>query len=371
MIEEERNPWKTIDELIELKQPFAVYRLPGEKSICLLIGEVESLQYIYDLKDLNNQKGFVIAPFNVDQSCPIVLLQPEKEIFFYLDEVSESEDLINRTYLEESFSGDCSEAYASCFSKFIQALREETFDKLVLSRSWTVSKKSVFSSVSVLRAACRQYKHSYIYLCYTPQTGMWLGSTPEIILSGESNWWNTVALAGTQPLFNGALPLEWDDKNRQEQEYVAAYVRHQLFLLDIHPEEKGPYPSYAGALSHLKTDFHFSLDESEKLGDLLKVLHPTPAVCGLPKEEAYRFILENERYERSYYSGFIGWIDPKGKTDLYVNLRCMHIDDTSLTLYAGGGLLASSELKDEWQETEKKMQTMRRLLLSGLRNNEL
>ena len=97
------------------------------------------------------------------------------------------------------------------------------------------------------------------------------------------------------------------------------------------------------------------------MGDLLKLLHPTPAVCGLPKEEAYRFILDNEGYDRSYYSGFIGWLRPEGRTDLYVNLRCMNVKEDSLTLYAGGGLLASSELDDEFQETEKKMQTMQNL----------
>ena len=87
-------------------------------------------------------------------------------------------------------------------------------------------------------------------------------------------------------------------KNRKEQDYVASYIRRQLLSLGIRSTESGPYPAYAGALSHLKTDFHFSLKDNKNLGDLLKVLHPTPAVCGLPKEEAYRFILENEGYDR-------------------------------------------------------------------------
>ena len=133
--------------------------------------------------------------------------------------------------------------------------------------------------------------------------------------------------------------------------------------LGIEPAEFGPYPAFAGALSHLKTDFHFSLPDSNKLGNLLNLLHPTPAVCGLPKEEAYRFIQDNEKYDRRYYSGFIGTLNPSGKTDLYVNLRCMNISSEQLTLYAGGGLLASSELNDEWLETEKKLQTMRRIIV--------
>ena len=55
-----------------------------------------------------------------------------------------------------------------------------------------------------------------------------MGSTPEIILSGEKDEWSTVALAGTLPLQNGNLPQEWGEKNRQEQEYVVSYIRRQL-----------------------------------------------------------------------------------------------------------------------------------------------
>ena len=203
-----------------------------------------------------------------------------------------------------------------------------------------------------------------LFRSHTPETGTWLGGTPEIILSGEKGKWHTVALAGTQPLPNGELPIEWDDKNREEQEYVAFYIRKQLQALGIKPTETPPIPVRAGELSHLRSDFSFPLPDNKKLGELLKRLHPTPAVCGLPKEETYRFIRENEGYDRSYYSGFIGWLAPEGKSDLYVNLRCMNILPGSFVLYAGGGILASSEIESEWLETEAKMQTMKRLINS-------
>lgn len=92
-----------------------------------------------------------------------------------------------------------------------------------------------------------------------------------------------MALAGTQPLQDGRLPQEWGEKNRQEQDYVASYIRRQLLSSGIHPTESGPYPAYAGALSHLKTSFRFTLKDNNRLGSLLELLHPTPAVCGLPK----------------------------------------------------------------------------------------
>ena len=364
MIDEEISNLTAIDSFIRQKQPFAVYRIPGENPPRLLTQAGGAVRLIYDLKDLNGQRGFVIAPFRVSETCPVVLIQPEQsgQPLPVDADTDEEQEKAGQMQGQETFLNTCTEKYAACFHTFINALRDETFDKLVLSRELVIGQMQDFSPSSVFRAACKRYIHSYIYLCYTPQTGIWLGSTPEIILSGEKDGWNTVALAGTQPLQDGKLPQVWDEKNRKEQDYVASYIRRQLLSLGIQSAENGPYPAYAGALSHLKTDFRFSLKDNRDLGNLLKVLHPTPAVCGLPKEEAYQFILENEGYDRRYYSGFIGWLDPDGRTDLYVNLRCMHIEDEQLTLYAGGGLLASSELDDEWLETEKKLQTMKRLI---------
>ena len=130
---------------------------------------------------------------------------------------------------------------------------------------------------------------------------------------------------------------------------VAEYVRRIVKKFGNKLEEQGPYTARAGQLVHLKSDFRFNLKNKKSLGNLLKELHPTPAVCGLPKEETYRFIAENEGYERKYYSGFIGWLDSEGQTDLYVNLRCMEINDGKATLYAGGGILPSSEMALEYE----------------------
>ena len=104
------------------------------------------------------------------------------------------------------------------------------------------------------------------------------------------------------------------------------------------------------------------MKNTDHIGDLLQELHPTTAVCGMPKEEAFRFIPDNEGYDRSYYSGFTGWLDTEGHTDIYVNLRCMEIKPGEAILYAGGGILASSEVESEWMETGDKMNTMRSIL---------
>lgn len=365
----------------------------------------------YRMEDLNEQKGFVIAPFRISRRHPIVLIRADESEVCTLGEPQppscgcagwrtfgageEAGDGADKTFggqKENECAGregfvdhsrtDAGKAlaaeaerpapspaefrdnalYAISFRVFTEPLVKGEIDKLVLSRQQQLPRPAGFSPAVAFLRACRRYTHSYVYLCHTPQTGTWLGSTPEIILSGKNGAWQTVALAGTQRFSKGMHLDSWDEKNRKEQQIVAAYIRHQLDTLGIRAAENGPYPAKAGELAHLKSEFRFALSGRPRLGDLLGLLHPTPAVCGLPKEKAYRFILDKEGYERSYYSGFIGWMDPGGETDLYVNLRCTHIGPVSFTLYAGGGLLASSRQEEEWQETEDKLQTMKAVL---------
>ena len=138
-----------------------------------------------------------------------------------------------------------------------------------------------------------------------------MGGTPEILLSGEKGDWQTVALAGTQSLRDGKLPKSWDHKNWREQQLVASYIRRQLSTLGITPEEKGPYSARAGEVSHLKSDFFFSLPNPEKLGDVLQLLHPTPAV--FPRR---RLIISSSRMRGTIVAitpvSSVGWI-PKAK----------------------------------------------------------
>lgn len=362
MITEESSD--KIDSLIRQGRSFALWRIPGENTINFRMQTFGNPEILSDISELNGKTGFVIAPFNVSERHPIVLIKPNcmdipediLEIPQDMIEIPMQCSTAIQTVKEEM------DQYRKDYVSFSIPLQKGIQDKLVLSRSHTIQRKSIHSSGKSFFEACRRYMYSYVYLCHTPKTGTWMGGTPEILLSGEDTSWNTVALAGTQRLINGELPKNWNQKNWKEQQLVASYIRRQLASIGIYPEEKGPFSARAGALSHLKSDFRFSLTDTKNLGDILKLLHPTPAVCGLPKEDAYKFILEHEGYDRGYYSGFIGWLAPFGKTDLYVNLRCVKIDRDRYTLFAGGGLLASSNMEEEWQETEDKMKTMQNIL---------
>lgn len=357
-----------INRFIREKHSFACYRLPEQEKLCFLAQTEGEPEAIFNMESINGESGgFIFAPFHVEERYPIWRIRPDYvnmdfPLVLTNDDLKTEEDNRNLICAGENEFGE----YSSHFQFFIRSLRKGVYDKLVLSRHIAVhAENKMFSPARFFYQACQRYLHSYVYLCYTPQTGIWLGSTPELLLSGEGGEWSTVALAGTMSLEGDRLPQEWTDKNKEEQKYVSDYIRKQLISIGSTPEEYGPYPVYAGSLSHLKTDFHFRA-EASKVGEVLRTLHPTPAVCGLPKEEAYQFIRDNEGYERGYYSGFVGLLNPQGRTDLYVNLRCLNYQKDELTLYAGSGLLPASELEDEWEETEKKLQTMKSLLFADL-----
>ena len=237
----------------------------------------------------------------------------------------------------------------------------------MLSRGCTDAFPHGFSWARAFTAACRRYVHSYVYLFHTPQTGFWLGATPEILLAGGKGEYRTVALAGTQFLQEGKLTVPWSEKNIREQAFVTEYIGGCLRERGVRFTLEGPYTATAGELAHLNTDIRFRLSSVEALGDILQALHPTPAVCGLPKEEAFRFILSHEGYDRSYYAGFLGRWEPEGKTALYVNLRCMQCGEGAekIRLYAGGGILPASVCEEEWMETERKLQTMKYVISKG------
>lgn len=364
---------RLIDCLTHSRFSFALYRLPWTDECYFILQTLEDVKTLDDIAELNGKHGFVIAPFQQTEEHPIVLIRPDvtaydwPEITQSITSVKYADAILTCKPLSTAPIATLNEEeryerYFAAFNRFIKPLKAKDFKKLVLSRPAFCPINEEFSPLETFVKACNAYPRMMIYLCHTPVSGTWLGSTPEILLSGHAMNWKTVALAGTMPIENGVEPTDWSPKNQEEQSIVAEYVRKIVKKHGRKMMEKGPYTARAGQLVHLKTDFLFQLKETGYLGDLLKELHPTPAVCGLPKEEAYRFIAEKEGYDRRYYSGFVGWIDPEGQTDVYVNLRCMEIRSTEAKLYAGGGILPSSEVRSEWEETGEKMKTMKNLL---------
>ncbi|MBR5763564.1 MAG: isochorismate synthase [Bacteroidaceae bacterium] len=339
---------KDIAELFGSEESVALYRLPFSDEFTVVIQDGQKASSATD--------GFVMMPFAESEKHPTVVILPDRILHCKYN--TEENLYLADKEIENTALPD--ERYKSAFGKFSKALNDGIFEKLVLSRCEKIQteKSDVFNS---FLKACAAYPRMMVYLAKTPATGIWLGCTPEILLSGEKSHYRTVALAGTMPAADKDIrDLAWSEKNKEEQAVVASYIRSRLSALASVIEEEGPYTSKAGNLVHLKSEFHFSPKPSCSLGDIISSLHPTPAVCGLPKDEALAFILKNEGYDRSYYSGIVGMLDSSGTTNLYVNLRCANLSEG--IAYAGGGLLRQSDVQSEWNETEEKLKTIKKIL---------
>ena len=347
---------------------FAIFRLPHENHATLVRQtEGEPAEYL-SCAELNGKHGFVVAPFEVTAQQPILLIRPDEiESLEVRGEGQEVREMSAAEYPLTIHLSPLTSSYAIDFANYHAQLEAGKFRKIVLARCVEETSEEPIAPMDLFHRACRLYPRMFISLVSTPKSGCWLTATPEILLEGEGTDWQTIALAGTMKLEGEHLSGEgetqtWSTKNIQEQRYVATYLTQCLEQFTDTFHEEGPYTVRAANLVHLRSDFSFALPDCQHLGDLLQVLHPTPAVCGLPKRETFEFITKQEHTPRSYYSGFMGMLDPDAVTHLYVSLRCMRIDGQRYHLYAGGGLLKDSQVDQEWQETEAKLETMRQCI---------
>lgn len=374
---------------------FAYYRLPYLHHATQMIQHEGEPEVLGSVAELNGKEGFVVAPFSPSSDCPVVLIHPDEVKHVAVRARKGGKFFVPRNlefHRDEtlSFTPE-TDTYAQDFAAFHERLKVGDFQKIVLARCARITleertrktsegegvgihQESLFAEAeSLFMKACQLYPRLFVALVYTEPSGMWLMATPEILLKGEGCEMTTMSLAGTQRAEPSRTVadypvegVEWSQKNQEEQQYVTDYITQCVSAFTDDYSLKGPYTTMAANLYHLRTDIRFSLKSTQQMGDVLEALYPTPAVCGIPKEATRQFILAHEHHPRQYYSGFVGPLQMQGKTHLYVSLRCMHIlpEVHACELYAGGGLLKESEMQKEWEETEAKMQTIKRVLNS-------
>ncbi len=341
-----------------------LFRRPGEEQVFLLTQNTGWPERLPSCDELNGKEGFVFAPFSPSADEPIYLIKPDHQEMVCLDTTEEELTL-------QPESGQEREDYAIDFANFHAHLLSGEFDKLVLARRSRMHSNQPIDARQLFARACKRHPRQFIAMVSIKDFGSWLMATPETLLRGHntdggSQVLSTMALAGTMVYDErrSSLPIEevWSTKNLMEQHCVSSYITERIEQFTSDFGATSPHTIRAAGLMHLCTDFNFTLPDTSKTGDVIAALHPTPAVCGMPKEEAQTFIRENESFDRHYYSGFIGTLSGND-IDLYVSLRCMHIhaNPTTVDFYAGGGLLPDSVEEEEWRETEAKKRTMKAL----------
>lgn len=332
---------------------FAMYRLPYATDAYRIDDTACDPLMLTSASDFDGVSGFVMAPFVVSADAPVIVIRGE------VRKVELPQAEVAAGGMEHADR----ETYAKDFEAFHSAIVCGRFSKLVLSRCSEVVADKPFNAEFLFAEACRRYPRMMIALVSSSVAGTWLMATPEILLARDGDGWRTMALAGTMP-YEGTLECQWSEKNIAEQKFVADYIAGCLSPLVSDIEVSEPYTVRAGNIVHLRSDFFFRYSRNG-IGNVVEALHPTPAVCGLPKQEAMDFILENETGNRRYYSGYLGPWNINGESSLFVSLRCMEISGNCCVMHAGGGLLAGSIEDCEWRETVIKMESMRQLVVAS------
>lgn len=328
--------------------PFVVFKQPNTWVLKAFFQEDDQLHTVSGF----DENGFVFAPFDTDKH-PVVLIPSQCA---KIVEVVLEEDPEIRFNNSSFFSDKQKEKHINLVETGIEAISSEQLKKVVLSRCETVL---VEHKIGIdLYAQLIQHSNNYVYYFYHPKVGEWLGATPEILLQIHNNQLTTMSLAGTKTEND-----VWTAKEFEEQQLVTNFIVDSLNGVATKIQLSEVETVVSGNIQHLRTLVTASLtSNSTILKTLLKNLHPTPAVCGVPKNASKNFILNNENYDRAYYTGFLGELNSLNTTNLFVNLRCMQLKKGCAFIYAGGGITKNSIPLKEWEETVKKMKAMASVL---------
>ncbi len=391
-----QNLWK-----IALSEgfPIALWRLPktSEKQLIIDLSGRASRTKV-DLEEMPS--GFVMSPFEGEslliksdlhyrfdtENQEVTNKTIEQEVFekqylVYFDEEIKEEKTpqIHPDFntKEKKFGPYNEMLFAEMVSNAINQIENGEVQKVVLSRTKNVTLPDTFEVIQAFQKLCIAYPNAFVSLVYLPEYQcFWLGATPETLVSMDKEGkFRTMSLAGTQSTVNekgedlSVGEIRWSHKEIEEQAFVSRYIIEcfkKIRLREYH--ESGPKTVQAGNLMHLRTDYMVDTQvlDFPQLGTvMLELLHPTSAVCGMPKVPALRIIAEQELHDREFYSGFLGPVNMEQESHLFVNLRTMKIVGNEATFYAGCGITEDSNPVKEWYETEMKIETLMRVIFDA------
>jgi menaquinone-specific isochorismate synthase len=262
------------------------------------------------------------------------------------------------------------EAWQGVVERVLEEVGEGSVEKVVLARVQRVSTQGVLDPVEILMNLRRENPSSHVFL-FEPRPGsVLLGAAPETVATVSEGTFRATAVAGSAPA--GSSPEERralgrrlleSRKDRREHEVCVRDMARRLAPLAHEvqaPEE--PRVRVFSTIQHLETEIQAPLREGEGVLSALEALHPTPAVCGYPRDQALAFLEAEEPFQRGWYAGPVGWFDGAGNGVFAPALRSAVGSGREWRLFAGAGIVRGSDPAREWEETRMKFQPVLRAL---------
>jgi isochorismate synthase len=324
-----------LNTYLEEGKAVSLWRLPDqlEKNVIICSNVINIDPDHFSVED--SQPGFVISRFDRDSAK--LFLPAEIHLKINNGEITQRKGAsipesfkparklkLHFTPIPEAHAELTSEHYQQLVADGIEAIANGMFQKIVPSRRQSFHVPEDVDILDVFDRLCQQHPQALISFVSTPQTGTWMGASPELLVNVNSKFiFKTTALASTQVYQPGTdlKTVLWNQKEIEEQALVTRYIVNTCFkkVRIREYEENGPKTFRAGNLLHLKTDFIIDMAATNfpQLGTVaLRLLHPTSAVCGMPMEPALKFLREREGYDRELYSGYWGPVNVDQETHI-------------------------------------------------------
>ena len=255
----------------------------------------------------------------------------------------------------------------------LAAIREGRVSKAVLARTLDIELGRRLDPVDIVMHLWHANRGSHVFLFQPESHTALVGAAPETVATLRDGVFHATAVAGSIRRGSGppeqaelAAQLLASDKDRAEQRIALddmiarlATVAHQIRA------DPQPHVLTLARIQHLETEIRASVPGGVGVLDLLRILHPTPAVCGLPRDAALDVLASGEPFERGWYAGPVGWFDPDGNGVFAPALRTGVAHGSAWRLFAGAGIVEGSVPASEWEETAIKFEPMVEALEAG------
>ncbi len=255
------------------------------------------------------------------------------------------------------------EGWKSSVDEVLHTIKTKKIQKVVLARRSNFSIPSTTDFFYYLKKLLYKCPNTTTFAFQTKPSSLFLGSTPEKLYHRIKNQIQIDAIAGTKkrgstPEDDAALKRELKQGNKENQEIrlVTEFLLKKLKPLCENIELKTPLPDVieTDTVQHLYQNIKGSLKAHIKDWDIIKSLHPTPAVNGTPQLKAQKTIEKLEPFSRGFYAGQIGWVSQK-TAYFSVSIRSALLKQNHLYAFSGAGIVEGSNANMEWDELNHKI----------------
>jgi len=327
--------------------PFVAYKLPDSNILTLNIAKKDTVSPIF----LKDDPGFIIMPFSPKKKGYLI---PQDKTYSTKVDSDNSAFWSKKNKIKSNLFFKQKKTYLKTIADIISKISTTELNKLVYSECFKIdANENNFSNY--FQRLLNSNPMAFCYLFYHPNEGFWIGASPETLLTIKDKKITTMALAGTKT----RAVSKWGKKEILEQKIVQDEIQKDLIPYCKSLQAQKTHTSKAGNIDHLKTILT-GITNSKPI-EILSAIHPTPAVAGVPKNTAISIIEEKESHDRSFYSGYLGFIN-RNNCRLFVNLRCAQIKKNQANVFVGGGITKDSLPEKEWEEIMEKSQTILRAI---------